>query len=132
MPPLKNLKHEQFVQAYPHKNTAYEAYEATYHVGGDTSRANASRLMARPEIKNRLLEVFQEKGIDDNFIADGLVRLSNASKENVQLGAYRTILEVRKDIDSANKIGIQVNVETEKQERAIERLSRYSSIINKR
>lgn len=131
MPPLKRLKHEQFVQAFPDKPSAVQAYQSVYHNASyGSARARACALMAKEEIKTRLLEVFQEKGINDDFIANGLKKLTNANKENVRLGSFRTILEVRKDIDSSSNIGIQLNLETEEKAKLLERMKRYSEIIS--
>ena len=128
MPPLKNKKREQFVQAFPKSATRYGAYEETYHCEGASARVGASKLLAVPEVQNRLLEVFEAQGINDGFITDGLKRLTSANKENVQLGAYRTILEVRKDIDSAAKIGIQVNTgDILNHDRRLEILQKYAA-----
>lgn len=115
MPPLKNKKHEQFVQAFPHSPNATEAYKSAFHTPKHSAAKNgASQLMDRPEVNNRLLEVFQEQGLDDDYITAKLKALTSAHRENVQLGAVRTILEVRKDIETSTKLGLQVNIDTEK------------------
>lgn len=132
MPPLKNKKHEQFVQAFPDSANATEAYKKTYHTPLHSSAiVRASQLLDRPEVQNRLLEVFEKDGINDQFISEGLKRLTSANRENVQLGAFRTILEVRKDIESSTKIGIQLNIEQEKKEKVLSRLANYAKITAK-
>lgn len=131
MPPLKNLKHEQFVQAFPNSPTAYQAYQETFHTPTQgASRTGSSMLLNRPEVKNRLLEVFEERGLNEDYISNKLHDLTNAHKENVQLGAIRTILEVRKDIESANKLGVQVVVNTEAREKLLGRFNKYQQIID--
>lgn len=112
MPPLKHLKHEQFVKNFVKSSSATEAYLNTYPSSSEVSAmSSACDLLSSPKIQNRLLEVFEEQGISDGYITTGLKALiDNDPKGSVKLGAIRTVLEVRKDIESANKIGIQVNI----------------------
>ncbi len=128
MPPLKNLKHEQFVQAFPKSPDGTTAYKNTYHPNSHASaKVGASVLMERPEVKNRLLEVFEEQGLDEDYISAKLKSLTNANRENVQLGAVRTILEVRKDIETSSKLAMQVNIDTEKREAILKLISSFAA-----
>lgn len=132
MPPLKNIKHEKFVRELIKSPTNTEAYQKVYDCTRDAARSSAPVVLADPSVRNRLIEVFEEQGINDDFVSSRLKHLStSAQKESVQLGAIRTVLEVRKDIDSSSKIGIQINLDQEKKEKAITRLQRYRDIIGR-
>ena len=135
MPPLKNLAHEKLVQTYvTHPKKAFNgtyAYATAYpEASKATAAVEATRVLHYPQVQNRLLEVFNEEGIDEKRISRKINELLENPKGSVQLGTVRTILEVRKDIDSASKIGVQINLETEEKSKLLERMKRYSAIIS--
>jgi phage terminase small subunit len=58
MGPLKNVKHEAFVQGLIQKKPAYQAYlDAGYACKENTAATQASLLLAKPNITERLLEL---------------------------------------------------------------------------
>lgn len=122
---------EKFVQNFVKSTStsAKDAYQETYHTTTDiSSRTAASRLLNVPEVKSRLAEVFEAQGLTDDYITNKLKDLTNARKESVQLGAVRTVLEVRKDIDNAPKVGVLVEVN--KRLRVSHLVNKYSNQAN--
>lgn len=130
--PLTNKAHEAFVNTYlghPKKKfNATFAYKTAYpEASKATAAVEACRVMKYPDIKNRLLEVMQESGITDERITEKLSQLLENPKGTVQLGALRTILEVRKDIDGEKNIGLQVNIgDLPKHDQKISILGKYA------
>lgn len=127
VPPLKNKKHEQFVRNVLIKPSATQAYQETFKCSYDNARAHSHRLVANGGVQNRLLEVLNEAGLDEIRIKDKFDQLLEAKKESVQLGTLRTILEVRKDIETSSKLGLQVNIDTEKRAAIVNLISKLAS-----
>lgn len=126
MPPLKNKKHEQFVRNVLMSPSVTQAYQKTFNTNYDNAHAHSHRLAANGGVQNRLLEVLNEAGLDEIRIKDKLDQLLEAKKESVQLGTLRTILEVRKDIETSSKLGLQINIDTEKREKIISLIGKLS------
>lgn len=66
MPPLKNIRHEQFCLHYARTANATEAYkQAGYSPKNENSAgANARRLLQNDKVKNRLAELAEEMNAD--------------------------------------------------------------------
>ena len=81
MPPLKNKRHEKFLQTLPKVNfNATKAYKKVYHQSSsDSARSSAPVILASPSIQNRLAEILQANGLGEEAIKDTIkeTRLAN-------------------------------------------------------
>lgn len=96
MPTLKRTGHELFVHGLARGLTQEAAYEEAGYVGG---RGSASKVAARPEVKERLAELLGGMtpgvGVNLALVVDDLLRLAHKGEEKgsaAGLAAARTAL----------------------------------------
>ena len=85
MPPLKNVRHEKFVQGLLEGKSATDAYEAAGYER-DESGANAARLTRNPKVAQRLAELQAEIAAETTVTVQGLINeLEDARKKATDL-----------------------------------------------
>jgi phage terminase small subunit len=83
MPPLRNPRHERFIQFLLEGKTALDAYEAAGYARDD---ANASRLSNNPKVRHRLAELQGEIAAETTVTVKGLLNeLEDARKKATDL-----------------------------------------------
>ena len=88
MPPLKNKRHEKFVQTLPKvKFNQTEAYlESFSTTKRKVAQAESSALLSKPIVGNRLAEVMLENGMNADYLHDNLKQVFSATKPVVYEG----------------------------------------------
>lgn len=123
MPPLKHIKHEKFAKAVIEKPTYKEAYLAAYDPKGDrlispaTAGSNASELLRKPEVTNRIAELLNRDGISLDRLNGKLRDLLEGQSEEIQFKATKLGYELhgvlnpdKSNGESSSPILIQVNI----------------------
>ena len=123
--PLKNIKHENFVQQLYQGMNPTDAYKSQYPgVSTSTACKNANRLSKREDVQVRMVDIFNSINLKDEDLANKLKELSNAQDSlsfkgeltgdikpdyRIQLDALKLILELKNHIKTGNDTNIQVN-----------------------
>jgi len=74
VPKLKNAKHEKFCQEYVKNPNGNQAYLAAYPGSEKSSRVNASNLLAKPNIMQRISELQDKCAKRNNITQDAVVK----------------------------------------------------------
>lgn len=122
MPPLKNIKHEKFARAVLEKPSFTQAYKEVYDPDNTrfknpmSAKDNASRLIAKDSVKNRIAEILDSKNMGLNRFIQKHSDLLEAKSEDVQFRSMRLGYELhgllREDSEKevSKEINIQINV----------------------
>jgi len=97
MPPLENLKHETFARTYPEVLNATKAYQLSYPDSKqESAEANGPRLIGNDRVKNRIVEIMEQKaGLTDDYISGKIREHVDHDDGNLSHKAVRTILELK-------------------------------------
>lgn len=82
MPPLKHVKHEQFVQTLVTSPSATKAYQETYqNPNSESSKVNASKLLTIHNVRERLYELLEKRKVGLERVTERFGEVLNDTSE---------------------------------------------------
>lgn len=105
MGPLKNLRHEKFVQALATDpetlGNQTQSYLKTYPDSSlEASRRSASEIMTYPDVKRRFDTVLKDAGLTPSYTSRKLRKHVDSNTENISLDATKFVAKIQGMIDS--------------------------------
>lgn len=143
MPPLRNIKHEQFVQTLasqlvdPTKRPSItSSYQQVYSSSYEASRFHGSRLMSYEAVRKRMSEVLEELGCSREWRVEQLRKLVSKGNNGIKLGAIKEMNRVDglTDLPSSNTtiVANSEHFESELKDRALRYTSDKRNSVNKK
>jgi hypothetical protein len=114
--PLKNIRQEKFVRALVEKPISQtQAYQEAYGLEDKSvAKVNASQLLTKPHVKERIAELLDRDGLSVDYLNGRLKRHCDSDSENISLEAtkfgYRLHGCLEDDKANIGNQGIEINI----------------------